>query len=77
MLDLTNKKILYIPNLLEIAFNDIKKFDAQNPHIANWMSQIEASELTDEKTKKNIANALSTKDIELKERLDKLRKIKY
>ena len=41
------------------------------------MSQIEASELTDEKTKKNIANALSTKDIELKERLDKLRKIKY
>lgn len=41
------------------------------------MSQIEASELTDEKTKKYLANALSTKDIELKERLDKLHKIKY
>ena len=55
----------------------IKKSDAQNPHIGNWLSQIEASELTDEKTKKSLVNTLSTKDIELKERLDKLRKIKY
>ena len=55
----------------------IKKFDAQNPHIGNWLSQIEASELIDEKTKRSLVNTLSTKDIELKERLDKLRKIKY
>ena len=38
------------------------------------MSQIEASKLTNEKINKYLANALSTKDIELKERLDKLQK---
>ena len=36
------------------------------------MSQTEPSKLTDEKIKKNLEKALSTKDIELKERLNKL-----
>ena len=36
------------------------------------MSQTEPSKLTDEKIKKKLEKALSTKDIELKERLNKL-----
>ena len=57
-----------MPSSLEITFSGIKKFDAQKPITGNLLSQIEASELTDEKIKKYLANASTTKDIELKER---------
>ena len=72
MLDLTNANIFDIPNPLEVTLKDIKKFDAENPVIGNLLSQIEASKLTGEKTKKYLANTLSTKDIELKDGLDEL-----
>ena len=46
----------------------------QTPFIGNLLSQIEASKLTDEKIKKHLGKAPSTRDIKLKQRKDQFRK---
>ena len=52
-LDLENEAIFRSPNSLNVAFCDVKKFDAVNPVIGKLATQVKASKLTDyELTKK-------------------------
>lgn len=46
-LDLTNDEIMQNPNLLNVTFRDIKKFDIHNPVIGKLVTQVKASNLTD------------------------------
>ena len=52
-LDTTEKHILANPNPIQVTFEDIKKFDAQNPIIGKVLTQIETSKLSDKKSKNN------------------------
>ena len=48
-LDTEDKHILADPNLLQVTFKDIKKFDAQNPIVGKVLTQTETSKLSDKK----------------------------
>ena len=53
-LDFKNKGIFWNPNLLNVTFDDVKKFDITNYVIGKLVTQIKASKLTeDQLTKKN------------------------
>ena len=68
-LDLKYPSIMKKPNPIDAVFKDKAKFDGQNPIIGSLVAQIQESK-TNEKA---ILNQISGKDIELAERLAKLR----
>ena len=47
-LDLKNAGLFQNPEPINLVFNDVKKFDQQNPIIGKLARQIKASKLTDE-----------------------------
>ena len=48
------------PNLLNLIFQDIKKFDIQNPVIGNLLSQVKAIKLSDKDITRKILGDLET-----------------
>ena len=51
-LDLKDKAIFRNPNLINVTFHDMKKFDLVNPVIGKLATQVKASKLTDYQLKK-------------------------
>ena len=62
------------PKPVNVVFQDIAKFDTQNLIISNLLHQIQSQKLTDEQVNQYLGKLLSNKDIEIKKRLEKLRK---
>ena len=62
------------PSPVDFVFLDIAKFDTQNSIIDNLLNQIQSEKLTDEQVNQYLGNLSSNKDIQIKERLEKLRK---
>ena len=60
-------------NPYNIVFKGISKFDGQNPIIGSLLAKIKAKNLTDESIVKFSNNASSSKDVEIKSGLEKLR----
>ena len=52
------------PNLLNLIFQDIKKFDIQNPVIGNLLSQVKAIKLSDKDITRKILGDLETTKLE-------------
>ena len=53
VLDLKNAGLFQNPEPINLVFNDVKKFDQQNPIIGKLAKQIKASKLTNEQITKN------------------------
>ena len=68
------KNVMQKPKPVDVVFQDIAKFDTQNLIISNLLHQIQSQKLTDEQVNQYLGKLLSNKDIEIKKRLEKLRK---
>ena len=73
LLDPIYKNVMQKQNLFEIVFKDISKFDPRSPIIGSLLSEIESGKLTDESVKKFLNMAPDPKDIELNQKLQKLK----
>ena len=70
-LDNENKDVFKLPNPLSITFKDANKFDVQNPVIGNIISQVNASQLTDNQVQKLLGEG---EDQKIRARLDLLKR---
>ena len=71
LLDNKNKGVFKSPNPLSVTFKDANKFDVQNPVIGNIISQVSASQLTDNQVQKLLGEG---EDQKIRARLDLLRR---
>ena len=71
LLDNKNKGVFKSPNPLSVTFKDANKFDVQNPVIGNIISQVNASQLTDNQVQKLLGEE---EDQKIRARLDLLRR---
>ena len=72
-LDLKYPSIMKKPNPIDVIFREKAKFRVQNPIIGSLVAQVQESKTNEKVILNQISGAPSTKDIELEERLAKLR----
>ena len=72
-LDLKYPSIMKKPNPIDVVFKDKAKFGEQNPIIGSLVAQFQENKTNEKVILNQISGAPSTKDIELAERLAKLR----
>ena len=66
-----NKGVFKSPKPLSVTFKDANKFDVQNPVIGNIISQVNASQLTDNQVQKLLGEG---EDQKIRARLDLLKR---
>ena len=72
-LDLKYPSIMKKPNPVDVVFKDQTKFDVQNPKVGSLVAQVQQNKTNEKAILNQLSGASSTKDIELAERLAKLR----